>query len=137
MMPDPLSRSPISFSDALALISRLYWALDAGDADMLAACFEPDATWHRPDGPRTGHAALREIATDRPPDRKTTHVPSNLVLLQEEDRIIGHYYLTVFGEASGVVAHLNCCFDCQDEIVVTAHGVRIREKRTRMRMKFA
>lgn len=137
MSETPSHESSVSFSEALSLISRLYWALDAGNADMVVDCFEADATWHRPDGPKTGAAALRAIVTGRPAGRKTTHVPSNLALIEADGRVTGHYYLSVYGEAEGVAPHLNCCFDCQDEFVATSQGVRIREKRTQIRMQFA
>lgn len=122
--------------EALALLARLYRALDAVDPDTLHACFTSDAIWHRADGPKQGEAAIRSIATDRPPDRKTAHVPSNLVIAEDGDALVGSYYLTVYEEAAGEQPRLLACLDCDDRFAVTPTGLRLTAKRTRVRMKF-
>lgn len=124
------------YPEASALLARLYRALDEGDADGLADCFTPDGVWHRSDGPKSGDG-LRSIVLDRPADRKTSHVPSNLVISREGDRVIGRYYLTVYLSSAKQHAQLFCCWDCEDVFDDSEEVIRIADKRVSMRMQFA
>lgn len=132
-MSDPILR----YAETLALLARLYRALDDSDPERLAACFTADAVWHRPDGAKTGTAAIRTVATDRPADRRTSHVPSNLVLEPAGDALVARYYLTVYGEVAGAAPRLLVCWDCEDRLATTPDGLRLTDKRTVLRMKFA
>lgn len=135
-MTEP-SSDPLVYAAALALACRTYSALDRSDADVVVDCFADDATWHRPDGVKTGQDEIRAVVDGRPQDQTTAHCVSNLRVDEDEGSMVALYYLTVFGAGSGTPARLFSILDCRDELVtVPGRGLRIRAKSTRLRMKF-
>jgi SnoaL-like domain len=133
-----LSNDPIIYAETLALVTKMYSALDAGDADGVFDCFADDGVWQRAEGAKKGEAAIRAVVTDRPSDQVTAHCVSNLRVRGEPGSRVAEYYLTVFGTSSEMAPRLVTLLECTDQLCSPANaGLRIRVKRTKVRMKFS
>ncbi len=131
------SADALSYASALALVCEMYSALDQHNADLVVRCFTDDGSWHRIDGVKTGADALRAVVIERPLDQTTSHCVSNLRIHREGTTYLAEYYLTVFGSSPKSPAQLFSLLEGMDELVnVENQGLRIRSKRTKMRMKF-
>jgi ketosteroid isomerase-like protein len=84
-------------------VHRFYAALDASDAEGVAACMAHDGVWHRQGKALAGPAEVRSALADRPAGRVTAHMVQNLVIdLQDEGHAVARYLSLVYRhDASG------------------------------------
>jgi 3-phenylpropionate/cinnamic acid dioxygenase small subunit len=63
---------------------RFFQMLDANDYDAVVGLFEADATWQRPGASIQGHEAIRAALQERPANRVTRHVVTNMLVTQDD-----------------------------------------------------
>lgn len=124
----------LGYAEALACVTAVYRALDAGDGAVLAGCFTPDAIWHRADGDLDSLAKIEALAQARDPARTTAHIVGNLALERSDDGWTARYYLTVYVGQNGQGA-FGAILDCEDRLVMTEAGPRIAAKRNKPRLR--
>lgn len=131
-----MSQQAILYAEVLALLARVYRALDAGDGDALSACFASDPQWHRPDTVLDNHEAIRQMALGREPGRITAHLIANLVVSRSADEILAEYNLTVFVGEPGAKPRLAAVLAVSDVLTHTLDGLLVLAKRSKPVMLF-
>jgi hypothetical protein len=125
------------YAEVLALLARLYRALDLADGEALASCFADGAVWYRGGAEVTGTDALKAVVEDRPNDRVSLHAVSNLCLDADGNGLLARYFLTVSGSQGGEPARLIWILSCEDGLEDTDVGLRIISKRSTPHLVFS
>ena len=72
------------FADIHQLLADFFGCVDGNHLGGAAECFAPDGTWHRMGTDLTGREAILAALNERPADRITLHLFSNLRLLDHD-----------------------------------------------------
>jgi hypothetical protein len=94
---DDLKRLIIE-SDCTRLMHRFNWAVDNMDYDEVESLFDEDCIFSRADKYYYGYSGLRESLNNRPIDRITRHLSSNIIIdVVDGDNATGKACCVVFG----------------------------------------
>lgn len=121
------------YEAATALVMRFFRGLDTRDHAAVAALMAPDGVWVRQGTRLNGPAAVMAALEQRPANRVTCHLISNLWAEQfDEQRARLNFYLTAYegvmenGALTGT--RMAGVRYCTDELVYLEGGWRIKEK---------
>ncbi len=116
---------------------RFFLALDTRDPQAGAECFTGDGQWDRQGNVLAGRAAIRAALEQRPADRATAHVISNLLVdFVDDDHAQVRFHLTAFegsvpSDGQPPAPRLAGIRQATDSLTRTRDGWRIADKRSR------
>jgi len=115
---DALARLTVE-AECTRLMNRFNWAVDAMDYDQVVSLFIPDCIFSRADKFFHGHAGLRQSLNNRPSDRTTRHVISNIVIdVADADHARGKAYCLVFGHRGPLSPEGEATLSAPDSLIV-------------------
>jgi hypothetical protein len=115
---DTLTRLTIE-AECTRLMHRFNWAVDAMDYDEVESLFVPDCIFSRADKSFHGHPGLRESLNNRPHDRVTRHVASNVVIdVADVDHAAGKAYCVVFGHRGALAPGAEAALGAPDSLIL-------------------
>jgi hypothetical protein len=115
---DALTRLTIE-ADCTRLMNRFNWAVDAMDYDQVVSLFVPDCVFSRADKSFHGHAGLRQSLNNRPADRVTRHVESNIVIdIADAEHASGKGYCVVYGHRGALSAEGEAPLGVPDSLIL-------------------
>ena len=117
-----------------SLIARIAHLADTGDVEDYVNCFTVDARWGMPDGPRRGHADIRDgsrqrrAAGETGPGSRTRHAVGTIAVEVDNDRARATSYFQFFGQTD-TAPRLLLVGQYDDEFVRTSDGWRLDHRR--------
>ncbi|SFB89699.1 hypothetical protein SAMN05216344_10528 [Polaromonas sp. OV174] len=125
---------------AVGQVIASFAALDPRDHAFSAGLIAPQGTWLRQGKILKGSAEARAALDDRPVNRATCHLVTNVRLeLKDDDHVAGTYYLTAFQAITDSAStppepRLAAILECRDQLERAGDMWHITDKRSRRMM---